>query len=45
MTRSGIYISDGNGDQDKILPKRGSFYPGNPLVLQQLGLRRRRPGL
>ena len=28
MTRSGIYISDGNGDQAKIMPPRGSYYPG-----------------
>lgn len=28
MSRSGIYIPSGNGDQEKILPKRGSAYPG-----------------
>ncbi len=28
MTRSGIYIPSGNGDQAKIAPQRGSFYPG-----------------
>ena len=28
MSRSGIYIPTGNGDQEKILPKRGSAYPG-----------------
>jgi hypothetical protein len=28
MSRSGIYIPSGNGDQDKILPHRGSYYPG-----------------
>ena len=28
MTRSGIYIPDGNDDQVKIMPPRGSYYPG-----------------
>ena len=28
MSRSGIYLPSGNGDQEKILPKRGSAYPG-----------------
>ena len=28
MSRSGIYLPSGNGDQAKILPKRGSAYPG-----------------
>jgi CubicO group peptidase (beta-lactamase class C family) len=28
MTRSGIYIPDGNGDQAKIMPQRGAYYPG-----------------
>jgi Beta-lactamase len=28
MSRSGIYIPTGNRDQEKILPKRGSAYPG-----------------
>jgi hypothetical protein len=28
MSRSGIYIPSGNDDQEKILPKRGSAYPG-----------------
>jgi CubicO group peptidase (beta-lactamase class C family) len=28
MARSGIYILSGNGDQAKIAPQRGSFYPG-----------------
>jgi hypothetical protein len=27
-SRSGIYIPNGNGDQDPISPKRGSQYPG-----------------
>jgi Beta-lactamase len=27
-SRSGIYIPNGNGDQDPIAPKRGSEYPG-----------------
>ena len=28
MSRSGIYIPSGNEGQEKILPKRGSAYPG-----------------
>jgi len=28
MSRSGIYLPTGNGDQEKILPARGSYYPG-----------------
>jgi CubicO group peptidase (beta-lactamase class C family) len=28
MSRSGIYIHSGNGDQEKIVPQRGSFYSG-----------------
>jgi CubicO group peptidase (beta-lactamase class C family) len=28
MSRSGIYISSGNTGQDKIVPHRGSYYPG-----------------
>ena len=28
MTRSGIYLADGNDDQMKIMPPRGSYYPG-----------------
>lgn len=28
MSRSGIYLPSGNGDQEKILPRRGSAYPG-----------------
>jgi CubicO group peptidase (beta-lactamase class C family) len=28
MSRSGIYISSGNDEQDKLSPKRGSSYPG-----------------
>jgi CubicO group peptidase (beta-lactamase class C family) len=28
MSRSGIYIPSGNGDQEKIAPRRGSAYPG-----------------
>ena len=28
MSRSGIYIPNGNGEQEKVLPHRGSFYPG-----------------
>lgn len=28
MSRSGIYLPSGNGDQDKFSPKRGSSYPG-----------------
>lgn len=28
MSRSGIYIPSGNRDQEKILPHRGSYYPG-----------------
>ena len=28
MSRSGIYIPSGNTDQEKISPKRGSYYPG-----------------
>jgi CubicO group peptidase (beta-lactamase class C family) len=28
MARSGIYIPNGNGEQDKDSPKRGSSYPG-----------------
>jgi hypothetical protein len=28
MSRSGIYIPTGNGDQEKILPKHSSAYPG-----------------
>lgn len=27
-SRSGIYIANGNGDQDALTPKRGSEYPG-----------------
>ena len=29
MTRSGIYIPDGDDDQKKIMPPRGSYYPGS----------------
>ena len=28
MSRSGIYILSGNGDQEKVMPRRGSAYPG-----------------
>jgi CubicO group peptidase (beta-lactamase class C family) len=28
MSRSGIYIANGNGDQEKMVPHRGSYYPG-----------------
>jgi CubicO group peptidase (beta-lactamase class C family) len=28
MSRSGIYIRNGNDEQDKLSPKRGSSYPG-----------------
>jgi CubicO group peptidase (beta-lactamase class C family) len=28
MARSGIYLPSGNGDQEKIVPPRGSAYPG-----------------
>jgi CubicO group peptidase (beta-lactamase class C family) len=28
MSRSGIYIASGNGDQAKLNPPRGSYYPG-----------------
>jgi CubicO group peptidase (beta-lactamase class C family) len=28
MSRSGIYLPSGNGGQEKILPHRGSYYPG-----------------
>ena len=28
MTRSGIYIPDGNDEQAKMMPARGSYYPG-----------------
>ena len=28
MSRYGIYIGNGNGEQDKLSPKRGSSYPG-----------------
>jgi CubicO group peptidase (beta-lactamase class C family) len=28
MSRSGIYIPSGNAGQEKILPHRGSYYPG-----------------
>jgi CubicO group peptidase (beta-lactamase class C family) len=28
MSRSGIFLPSGNGDQEKLVPARGSYYPG-----------------